>query len=137
MSASPPIMLDSRSLIYKALPPNCAAAELRHHAHRQSSQERQRNHEEHRACHPYLLTCYIRFGTQLSSSMAFLHLLTTIQAFFSTTFFNFNPGGDSRQEGWVMSKEIWIYFTITLPLTAIGISFWYFWHRFQKNDDER
>jgi hypothetical protein len=43
------------------------------------------------------------------------------QAFFSTTFFSF---GD---DGWKASKQIWVYWVITIPSTLLVLVIWGLW----------
>ena len=58
-----------------------------------------------------------------------LQQLTTMQAVFSMTFFNFTPGNEAHPEAWVVSEKIWIYWVISLPLTIVTILFWFMWRR--------
>lgn len=48
--------------------------------------------------------------------------LTMSQAFFSITFFN--VGDDGK---WSASKDIWIYFIITVPVTVASPLVWKWW----------
>ena len=54
------------------------------------------------------------------------------QALFSTTFFNFTPGNESQQEAWVISKDFWIYWSVTIPLTLVTMVVWFIWRRWQR-----
>ncbi|KAL7626854.1 hypothetical protein AAE478_003628 [Parahypoxylon ruwenzoriense] len=57
---------------------------------------------------------------------------TFMASVFSMTFFDFNVGpnygdpSDSSGEGAQVSKELWLYFVVTVPLTLIIVLFWYF-----------
>ncbi len=48
------------------------------------------------------------------------------QAFFSMTFFTFSDNG------WKISKEIWVYMVITIPSTLLVLVIWSFWLRAQR-----
>ncbi|KAK4448451.1 hypothetical protein QBC34DRAFT_407440 [Podospora aff. communis PSN243] len=56
-------------------------------------------------------------------TLAFLPA-TFISALFSMSFFDFDP-----DMGWSVSANIWIYFAIAVPVTAITVSAWFFWQR--------
>lgn len=43
---------------------------------------------------------------------------------FSTTFFDFQPKG-----GRVVADQFWIYWVVTVPLTAIIVGIWYVWEK--------
>jgi hypothetical protein len=45
-------------------------------------------------------------------------LLTTRQSFFSTTFFSFG------EEGLQASKQMWLYWVVTIPSTLLVVVFW-------------
>ncbi|KAK0753398.1 hypothetical protein B0T18DRAFT_434170 [Schizothecium vesticola] len=82
-----------------------------------------------------------------STSMKTLSLLgaiflpaTFLASVFSMTFFNFQdqdspaPGGGSQQEQQqrndpVVSKDLWIYFVISVPLTLAIVLVWWWWDR--------
>lgn len=51
---------------------------------------------------------------------------TFVSAIFSMSFFNFS--GSPTDETWTVSREIWIYFAVAIPLTAISLISWYVWH---------
>ncbi|OWP03416.1 hypothetical protein B2J93_7434 [Marssonina coronariae] len=44
---------------------------------------------------------------------------------FSTTFFNFQPDQGEK----MVASQFWIYWAVTIPLTAIIVAFWYVWER--------
>jgi hypothetical protein len=43
------------------------------------------------------------------------------------SFFNFTPGNGTQKERWTVSKKFWLYWVITLPLTALTIATWSVW----------
>jgi hypothetical protein len=45
------------------------------------------------------------------------------------SFFDFSPGGDGQAEEWKVSSKIWIYWTISIPLTALTLLAWLVWMR--------
>lgn len=57
---------------------------------------------------------------------------TFVSALFSTTFFNFTPGNDSQPEAWVISKQFWIYWLVTIPLTLVTMAIWSMWRYWQR-----
>jgi hypothetical protein len=62
-------------------------------------------------------------------TVAFLTLTflpaTFISAIFSTSFFNF----DAAQGIWTVSDKFWIYWVVSVPVTAFTILLWFFWHK--------
>ncbi|EHK16673.1 uncharacterized protein TRIVIDRAFT_40355 [Trichoderma virens Gv29-8] len=61
---------------------------------------------------------------------------TYLASVFSMTFFNFQAGADP-----VISNWLWVYFIITIPLTAIIVGFWLWYdrrkeRRYEKDDKE-
>lgn len=76
-----------------------------------------------------------------STSMKTLSLLgaiflpaTYLASVFSMTFFNFqdqnNDNNNNNNESEpVVSKDLWIYFVITIPLTMFVVLFWRWWDR--------
>ncbi|PVI04460.1 hypothetical protein DM02DRAFT_177767 [Periconia macrospinosa] len=61
-------------------------------------------------------------------TMAFLPP-TFISAVFSTSFFNYEPAGESSTATWSVSSEFWIYWVFAIPLTCLTMAFWMFWER--------
>ncbi|KAI0902426.1 hypothetical protein F4806DRAFT_446988 [Annulohypoxylon nitens] len=60
---------------------------------------------------------------------------TFMASVFSMTFFDFNVGPDdgssanSSGDGATVSKKLWVYFAVTIPLTVIILLFWYYLDR--------
>ncbi|XDG00684.1 hypothetical protein ABKA04_000299 [Annulohypoxylon sp. FPYF3050] len=60
---------------------------------------------------------------------------TFMASVFSMTFFDFNVGpddgsaADSSGDGATVSKKLWVYFAVTIPLTVIILLFWYYLDR--------
>lgn len=50
---------------------------------------------------------------------------------FSMTFFNW------QSEGAVLSSQFWIYWAITIPLTAVIVAAWHVWERKRESRYER
>lgn len=73
-----------------------------------------------------------------SNSMKTLSLLgaiflpaTYLASLFSMTFFNFqdqNPP-ESEEPAGVVSPLLWVYFVVTIPLTAAIVMFWRWWDK--------
>ncbi|KAI1212470.1 uncharacterized protein F4807DRAFT_416262 [Annulohypoxylon truncatum] len=72
---------------------------------------------------------------------------TFMASVFSMTFFDFNVGpsdggsDDSSGDGATVSKKLWVYFAVTIPLTVIILLFWYYLdrkreERYLKEDEE-
>jgi hypothetical protein len=56
---------------------------------------------------------------------------TAVASFFSMTMFNWNSSGDSN----LASKWLWVYFVVTVPLTALVLAAWWAWgHRKDRKD---
>ena len=49
------------------------------------------------------------------------------QALFSMSFFDFSPSGDDGKESFAVSKKIWLYWVVVVPLTALTMGTWFFW----------
>ncbi|KAI5464687.1 hypothetical protein BGZ63DRAFT_378374 [Mariannaea sp. PMI_226] len=62
---------------------------------------------------------------------------TFVSAFFSTTFFNFGDDGK-----WKVSKSIWIYVVVTIPVTVVSVRLWQLWlsgslrHHLNNTDED-
>ncbi|KAF2403542.1 hypothetical protein EJ06DRAFT_553823 [Trichodelitschia bisporula] len=54
---------------------------------------------------------------------------TFISAIFSTSFFNYTPPSDGQPGKWHMSEKIWIFWVFALPLTAVTVLLWHYWHK--------
>lgn len=54
---------------------------------------------------------------------------TFIAAVFGMGFFNFSQGDETQLPKWSMSKDIWIYWAITIPVTAVTVLCWLFLQR--------
>ena len=46
---------------------------------------------------------------------------------FSMSFFNIAPKDASPSGTWTVSEDIWIYWLIAVPLTAVTVGTWYYW----------
>jgi Mg2+ and Co2+ transporter CorA len=65
-------------------------------------------------------------------TMAFLPA-TFVTSFFGMNFFNGVPGYPPFDEA---SRNVWIFFTIALPITAVVLGFFWWWDRKQHLADE-
>ncbi|SMQ55397.1 unnamed protein product [Zymoseptoria tritici ST99CH_3D7] len=60
---------------------------------------------------------------------------TFVSSLFSMSFFNFNPSDSlsssqsADEPTWCISDRFWIYWVVTLPITAITIAWWFYWQR--------
>jgi len=61
------------------------------------------------------------FSVCIVTLVIFSAALTQLQAFFSTTFFNFG------ENEWMASDRLWIYWAITVPATIVVVIAWYLW----------
>jgi hypothetical protein len=50
---------------------------------------------------------------------------TFISGIFGTNFFDYNAPSDDR---WATSNKFWVYWAVTVPLTAITLILWAWWH---------
>lgn len=70
---------------------------------------------------------------------------TYLASVFSMTFFNFqdqdnnnnNNNNSGNEKEPVVSKDLWIYFVITIPLTLMIVLFWRWWDRRRERRYER
>ena len=67
-------------------------------------------------------------SVSLQSPQAFASDIFVLQAIFSMSFFHFTDQGENQQQ-WTVSREIWMYWVVTLPLTVITIGVWLVWSR--------
>lgn len=68
----------------------------------------------------------VRLSTDSKHSLA---LTLCIQAVFSMSFFHFVDDDSTQLQRWTVSRDMWIYWVITLPLTALTLLLWYIWQR--------
>lgn len=58
------------------------------------------------------------------------------QALFSMSFFHFAPGDDGGLEQWTVSPEFWMYWAVTIPVTALTVGMWLLFQRWQSRSTE-
>jgi hypothetical protein len=56
-------------------------------------------------------------------------LTPSVQAVFSMSFFHFATDENTQSEHWAVSQEFWVYWAVTLPLTALTLSVWHWWQQ--------
>ncbi|CAF9924567.1 MAG: hypothetical protein ALECFALPRED_002785 [Alectoria fallacina] len=54
---------------------------------------------------------------------------TFIAAIFGMGFFNFSMVDDNQLPKWSVSKDIWVYWAITVPVTGVTVLFWLLWEQ--------
>jgi hypothetical protein len=47
------------------------------------------------------------------------------QALFSMSFFHFSPSADGGSEQWTVSPKFWMYWVVTIPVTALTVGIWF------------
>ena len=52
------------------------------------------------------------------------------KAIFSMTFFDYTPAVDGAVEIYSISEKFWMYWAVAVPLSALTVSLWLFWHKF-------
>ncbi|KAG4422345.1 hypothetical protein IFR04_004497 [Cadophora malorum] len=62
-------------------------------------------------------------------TLAFLPA-TFVSAIFSMTFFDYTPAVDGAVEIYSISEKFWMYWAVAVPLSALTVSLWLFWHKF-------
>lgn len=84
-----------------------------------------------------------------STSMKTLSLLgaiflpaTYLASVFSMTFFNFqdqnnNSNNNGNEDEPVVSKDLWIYFVIAIPMTLVVVLIWHLWDRRRERRYQR
>jgi Mg2+ and Co2+ transporter CorA len=51
---------------------------------------------------------------------------TFVSAIFGSNFFNYQPGS-SQADGFQMSDQFWIFWAVSVPLTALTFGLWHWW----------
>ncbi|GAB7336821.1 hypothetical protein MBLNU13_g11327t1 [Cladosporium sp. NU13] len=59
---------------------------------------------------------------------------TYISALFSMSFFHFAPSADGGSEQWTVSPKFWMYWVVTIPVTALTIGIWFVVQRRHSSD---
>jgi hypothetical protein len=49
------------------------------------------------------------------------------------SFFHFASGVDDGEERWTVSPNFWIYWAVTIPVTALTIGVWVLYQRFDSS----
>lgn len=58
------------------------------------------------------------------------------QTLFSMSFFDYSPGNNNGSEAWFVSRKIWIYFLVAVPLTILTVAAWFLWQRWKDGRRE-
>ena len=45
------------------------------------------------------------------------------------SFFSFTPASDGEPQRWRVSNRFWIYWVVTIPITALTLMVWYMWQK--------
>ena len=56
------------------------------------------------------------------------------QALFSMSFFHFTPSADGGSEQWTVSPKFWMYWAVTIPVTALTVGIWFVFQRWHSSD---
>jgi hypothetical protein len=51
------------------------------------------------------------------------------QVLFSMSFFHFVPSADSASKQWTVSPKSWMYWVVTIPVTALTVGIWFLFQR--------
>lgn len=54
---------------------------------------------------------------------------TFIATVFGMGFFNFSQGDGAQMPEWSVSKDIWVYWAITIPVTGVTVLCWLLWQQ--------
>jgi hypothetical protein len=54
------------------------------------------------------------------------------QALFSMSFFHFIPSADGGSEQWTVSPKFWMYWVVTIPVTALTVGIWFLFQRWHS-----
>jgi Mg2+ and Co2+ transporter CorA len=54
---------------------------------------------------------------------------TFVSAVFSMSFFNYTPPSSNGQGEWRVSGELWVYWVVAIPVTAVTVALWWWWQR--------
>lgn len=52
------------------------------------------------------------------------------------SFFHFTPSADGGLEQWTVSPEFWMYWAVTIPVTALTVGMWFFFQQWQSRSME-
>ena len=45
------------------------------------------------------------------------------------SFFHFTPSADGGSEQWTVSPKFWMYWVVTIPVTALTVGIWFLFQR--------
>ncbi|KAB8078759.1 hypothetical protein BDV29DRAFT_129443 [Aspergillus leporis] len=70
-----------------------------------------------------------RYDSLVTKTLSFVGMIylpgTFVSGIFGTNFFDFQSG---ETESWEMSREFWLYWAVTIPLTLATFAVWALWH---------
>ncbi|OAG08765.1 uncharacterized protein CC84DRAFT_1204042, partial [Paraphaeosphaeria sporulosa] len=58
---------------------------------------------------------------------------TFISTIFGSNFFSFEPDGGAGQPSFTVSHQFWIYWALSVPLTAVTLALWFWWSRWVEH----
>lgn len=62
---------------------------------------------------------------------------TFIATVFGMGFFNFSQADNTQLLQWSVSKDIWVYWAITIPVTGVTVLGWLLWQQIHGTRDNR
>ncbi|KAE8167581.1 hypothetical protein BDV40DRAFT_170365 [Aspergillus tamarii] len=70
-----------------------------------------------------------RYDSMVMKTLSFVGMIylpgTFVSGIFGSNFFDFQSG---EKESWEMSREFWLYWAVTIPLTLATFAVWMLWH---------
>ncbi|KAE8423748.1 hypothetical protein BDV36DRAFT_321 [Aspergillus pseudocaelatus] len=70
-----------------------------------------------------------RYDSMVMKTLSFVGMIylpgTFVSGIFGSNFFDFQSG---EKESWEMSREFWLYWAVTIPLTLATFTVWALWH---------
>ncbi|KOC10813.1 hypothetical protein AFLA70_137g002590 [Aspergillus flavus AF70] len=70
-----------------------------------------------------------RYDSMVMKTLSFVGMMylpgTFVSGIFGSNFFDFQAG---EKESWEMSREFWLYWAVTIPLTLATFAVWALWH---------
>jgi hypothetical protein len=55
------------------------------------------------------------------------------QTIFGNNFFSFEPGRDAGRSSFAVSRQFWIYWALSVPLTVATLALWFWWSRWAEH----
>jgi hypothetical protein len=51
---------------------------------------------------------------------------------FGMNFFSFNPSGEVGRSSFTVSRHLWVYWALSVPMTVVTLVVWFWWNRWAR-----